>query len=860
VGSQLGSEGACAVIGLAARLGGADDVDEFRIRLVRPVPAGADRFGATASHIDPVAEFAATVRGAVEDAGHDPATVGDGCGLFATGLTPAELADVAARLGLRGPQVIAADALAATERAVSALHAGDCRLALVGGGPCAVAIKRPADALGDHDHVRALIRGVAISPAGGDPAETVLAALALADAKPEDMSYLELRAGSSLTPDAPELAAVTDAYQRLSGRPPATRHPVGVLDDDGLGGLAAVVKTVLALEHEQLTPSVAVGPDPLAATPFQVQDRVAPWPRMLGRSRLAAVVSAPRGASSAAVVLAEAPVQAYRIHDGRPRIVAWSGPTPAAELTARRRLAALFISHGEQVFADAVATLQHGRPTHPVRAAAVCTSALDAAKVLDPRMLGADGASAGRVHASPAPGSRPRRVVMSFPAEGSARALHRDLPVYANAFDGWLDLLDDVGLPAREQWQSGTDGPAVHFAGQAALADLWRAAGVRPDAVAGEGIGLIAADYAAGAHSPEAAAASVRNWILGGQRHSEAHDGQHSPQPVVLIDMSASTEALLDAAARLWAEGHDITWEALGQPPPQHRVPMPASDAEFPADVLAPNPAGAAQTASAQAVPSRPACALVVLTPPDPGPLLLALPYAGASGRGLQSLRGHLPPGFGLAVVDLPGHGLRMGEPCLRDVDAAVTTILEALPTLPTQRLVLFGYSLGGALAYEVACRLTEAGTPPEALVVCGARAPHTGVGHPPITQLPEGVPFLRMAVEMGLAAPEMVEMPELAQWYAGPLQADLTMSERFPFQVRRGRLKTPLCVVGLSEDWLVPEPSLRAWEELVRTPPSHVRIDGGHLAVAEKPQDFGAAIHAALADLLEHGRRGGTE
>jgi surfactin synthase thioesterase subunit len=858
VGSQLGSEGTCAVIGLAARLGGSDDVDEFRIRLVRSLAAGADRFGSTASPVATVAEFAATVRSVVENAGHDPATVGDSCGLFATGLTLAELADVAARLGLRGPRVIAADALAATERAVAALHAGDCRLAVVGGAPCALAIKRSADALGDHDHVRALIRGIAIGPAGGDPAETVLAAMASADAKPEDMSYLELRAGSSLTPDTPELAAVSDAYHRLSGTPAATRHPVGVLDDDGLGGLAglaAVVKTVLALEHEQLTPSVAVGPDPLAATPFHVQDRVAPWPRIAGRSRLAAVMSAPRGASSAAVMLAEGPVQAYRIHDGRARIVAWSAPTPAADLAARRRLAALFISHGEQVFADAVATLQHGRPNYPVRAAAVCTSALDAAKVLDPRMLGADDTTAGRVHVSPAPGSPPRRVVMSFPAEGSPRALHCDLSFYAKAFDGWLDLLDDAGLAAGEQWRSGADGPAVHFAGLAALADLWRAAGVRPDAVTGEGIGLIAAGYAAGVHSPEAAVAAVRDRILGGQNDSAAYDVRSGPESVVLMEMRASTEALLDAAARLWTEGHDITWETIGQPPPRHRVPMPASDTEFPSDVPPPNLASAARSA-----PARPASALMVLTPPDPGPLLLALPYAGASGRGLQSLRGHLPPGFGLAVVDLPGHGRRMGEPCLRDVDAAVRTILDALPTLPTRRLVLFGYSLGGALAYEVACRLTEAGTPPEALVVCGARAPHSGVGHPPITQLPEGAPFLRMAVEMGLAAPEMVEMPELAQWYAGPLQADLTMSERFPFQVRRGRLGIPLCVVGLSEDWLVPEPSLRAWEELVSTPPLQVRIDGGHLAVTEKPQDFGAAIHAALRDLLEHGRRGGTE
>jgi surfactin synthase thioesterase subunit len=119
------------------------------------------------------------------------------------------------------------------------------------------------------------------------------------------------------------------------------------------------------------------------------------------------------------------------------------------------------------------------------------------------------------------------------------------------------------------------------------------------------------------------------------------------------------------------------------------------------------------------------------------GPVVVALPYAGGAGRVFRPLRRYLPADCALALVDLPGHGRRMAVPCVRDADTVVRGMLSALDAWPADRLVLLGYSLGGWLAYELAARLAEAGTPAAGLVVCGARAPHTGVGHPPVAHLP---------------------------------------------------------------------------------------------------------------------------
>lgn len=232
------------------------------------------------------------------------------------------------------------------------------------------------------------------------------------------------------------------------------------------------------------------------------------------------------------------------------------------------------------------------------------------------------------------------------------------------------------------------------------------------------------------------------------------------------------------------------------------------------------------------------------------GPVVVAVPYAGGAGRVFRPLRRHLPVDCGLALVDLPGHGRRLLEPCLRDADPVVSGLQEALRTVRATEYVLLGYSLGGWLVYELAARLCEAGAPPAGLVLCGTRAPQTGLGHRPIAHLPEGEPFLRAAVELGLAAPELLEVPGLAEVFGTALQADLTITATY-----RHRLRAPLpvrgCVVGFSADWVVPEPTLRAWDGLFSRPPLHRRMEGGHLAMHEREQEFGDLVRDAVDHVL---------
>lgn len=881
-----------AIVGLAARFTGVRDVDELWFDLIRerppgthesaPGPESPEPDGIDPKLFDPElleperaeetpgaaadearrlgSRMLEIAHAAIENAGHDPARIAPGCGLFAvaTPLVSGVLEPVARQLDLAGPVVavrVVEDSLDVVRQAGHALVDGSCDHALVVGaagsaadpagrsGAFAVLMRRLPDALADCDHIWAVVHGSTV--------ETPEEALTAAEVTADDLSRV-VRAGS-------------DAISRTLG------------DLGPVAGVAALVELALAMEREQVPPAGS--------------ELVRSWPRNPDRRRCARLTDATHQSQ---LVLDEPPVRHVEAATRQPRVVAWSAQTPAAERATRDRLARWFVWHGDQQFGDAVATLQDGRAGHPVRAAAVCSGALDAAAVLgsvhSPRLIGPRSGPSLSPQATPGPtwwfpGSLDRDGLIA------THGLYEELPTFAVALEDWFVRFETAGIPLQEWWAAGggnvtTPDGMVDAAGVTAVAmavaAVWQAAGVRPVRSVGDGIGAVVA-----AAVTEALGTAEMIERLRTATSTEANGPERSARPVrtpVPADLrlqpagSSRSEAiagLLTDAARLWVEGHTIDWGALGQPSLRRRAPLPSYPYQRggrPPESADPFVASNGSVESFEGVhhplaaatvrattPRRGRPRIEVLTPPDGGPFVVAIPYAGGSGRAFQALRRQLPTGWGLGVVDLPGHGMLMAQKCLHHVDAVVSGLHAAVAERVEHPPVLLGYSLGGSFAYELAQRLCAAGTPPAGVLVCASRAVQTGIGHPPVAQLPAGAPFLRAAVGLGIAAPEMLEIPELAEAFGGVLQADLMMVESFPYNPDRPPLSVPGCVIGMDADWLVPEPALRAWSELFALPPRQVRIAGGHLVLHEDERAFGAVVRDELVRLVADGRAVGS-
>jgi phthiocerol/phenolphthiocerol synthesis type-I polyketide synthase E len=477
---------------------------------------------------------------------------------------------VAYKLGLTGPAITVqtgcSTSLVAIHLAAQALLAGDCDMALAGGvtlhvpaepgeytdggilsrdGHCrafdaaangtvggdgagVVVLRRLADALADRDHIRAVLRGSAVNNDGFDKigytapsiegqARVVRAAQLIAEVAPETVTYIEAHGTGTPLGDPIEIAALTKAFRQGTDRRGFCRIgsiKTNIGHTDAAAGVAGFIKTVLALQHRELPPSLHFhAPNPkidLAGSPFVIPTCRTPW-ETAGTPRRAGVSSLGIGGTNAHVVLEEWPEPPT--DPGPPRhLLVLSAKTRSALDAATGRLREHLRRNPDIALADAAWTLQVGRQEQRYRRFVVAERAVDAAVGL------AEASSAGMVGAV-AEAGRPS-VVFLFPGQGGqhvgmARDLYQHQPAFAAAIDECAELarlplgldlrtvLYPTGDPERARQQLATMalGQVTVFVVEYALVQLLAAWGVQPGLVLGHSLGAYAAACTAGVFS-----------------------------------------------------------------------------------------------------------------------------------------------------------------------------------------------------------------------------------------------------------------------------------------------------------------------------------------------------------------------
>ena len=270
-----------------------------------------------------------------------------------------------------------------------------------GDGVGLVVLKRLADALADGDTIRAVIRGFAVNNDGGlkvgytapsveGQLEVIAMAQAMAGVEPAEISYVEAHGTGTPLGDPIEVEALNRAFVDAEGSPlPAGSCALGSIKSnighlDAAAGAASLIKTVLALEHRQLPPSLHFAqPNPridFAAGPFYVNTELHTWQ---GPEPLKAGVSAfAVGGVNAHVVVQEAPPPAPSGPARGWQLLVLSAATPTALDSATGNLARHLEAHPDLSLADVAYTLQLGRKALRYRRALVCRDRADAIALL----------------------------------------------------------------------------------------------------------------------------------------------------------------------------------------------------------------------------------------------------------------------------------------------------------------------------------------------------------------------------------------------------------------------------------------------------------------------------------------------
>ncbi len=408
-----------------------------------------------------------------------------------------------------------------------------------GDGAGVVVLKRLSEALADGDPVCAVIRGSAVNndgarkigytaPSIDGQAEVIALAQAAGGVDPGTISYVEAHGTGTPLGDPIEIAGLTKAFgSRTPGVPAcaigSVKSNIGHLD--AAAGVAGLIKTVLALQHRQLPPTLHFKtPNPkidFSGGLFYPNPELRDWPEPKnGEPRRAGVSSFGIGGTNAHVVLEEAPPSAPSGPSRFWQVLPFSARSVAALDAATTALASHLKENPDANLADVAFTLQTGRKAFSHRRMAVCCSVDDAVRALDSR--DATRLSSGRVD-----DARPA-VAFLFPGQGAqhtgmGRELYETEPVFRAQVDRCCEFLkphlkldlrsliypESEGEEAdRRLAQTAMTQPAL-FVIEYALAKLWMHWGVRPQAMIGHSLGEYVAACLAGVFTLEDALALV---------------------------------------------------------------------------------------------------------------------------------------------------------------------------------------------------------------------------------------------------------------------------------------------------------------------------------------------------------------
>ncbi len=404
---------------------------------------------------------------------------------------------------------------------------------IFGSGVGVVVLKRLSEAIADRDYIYGVIKGSAINNDGGQKvsytassvegkAQAIAEAIAVADVDPETIGYVEASATGTRLGDKSEVDALTQVFRTQTEKKGfcaigSVKTNVGHLE--GAAGVTGLIKTVLALHHQQIPPHLHLEtPNPdidFEKSPFYVNTALTPWEN--GETpRRAGVTALGFGGTNAHVVLEEAPVlEPSENALERPlHLINLSAKTETALQAMAQQYADYFTTHPTANLGDIGLTTQLGRSHFTHRLAIVAASPSEAQAQLTAFVAGkpTNNIISGEILPR---GSR--KLVFLFsqtrPQINTGRQLYETQPCFRKAMvqcdallraylgESLLPLLYPDLFAAEPQPDVLGQSPYTEVASFVlgyATAELWNVWGVIPSAMMTQGWGEYAAACVAG--------------------------------------------------------------------------------------------------------------------------------------------------------------------------------------------------------------------------------------------------------------------------------------------------------------------------------------------------------------------------
>jgi medium-chain acyl-[acyl-carrier-protein] hydrolase len=210
---------------------------------------------------------------------------------------------------------------------------------------------------------------------------------------------------------------------------------------------------------------------------------------------------------------------------------------------------------------------------------------------------------------------------------------------------------------------------------------------------------------------------------------------------------------------------------------------------------------------------------------------LVCVPYAGGGASLYRPWRELVAHAIDVCAIELPGHGVRFGEPPISDMTGLCDGLVAAIePLFDGVPLAVFGHSMGARIAFELAHRfdgrvahLFASGSPAP-----GDRSRYGASGDLRPTEQLTDDDFKQRLRELGGTPPEILADDELMARVLPVVRADFVLIERYQVAPQT-RVSCPITVFAGVDDPGASPVAAAAWGLRTTAVCRLVELDAGH-------------------------------
>ena len=217
---------------------------------------------------------------------------------------------------------------------------------------------------------------------------------------------------------------------------------------------------------------------------------------------------------------------------------------------------------------------------------------------------------------------------------------------------------------------------------------------------------------------------------------------------------------------------------------------------------------------------------------------VVCFPCAGGSVRAYAELVDGFDPDIEVLGYLPPGRDERFLEEPLDTIQQHAALAFSALAAFDPLPCVVYGHSMGGLTAFELALRMQASGDMPVSLLIASAcSAPHTPAEATGYADMDDAA-FVAELRRIGGTPEHLFETPELLSVLLPAIRADFVACERYRCEPG-ATLRIPVVVCGGEHDPDVDPDGLDAWSAATSAQVRIRRFAGGHFFIHDAGNAF---------------------